>query len=80
MKHAFYKVGQDGRNDILSYFITIVLVGVFIFLAQIPITVYIFKSGTVNEAAAGNIDIQKAFRILHEDKRVLHIIFFRKVE
>lgn len=58
MKHAFYKVGQDGRNDILSYFLTIVLVGVFVFIAQIPITIYIFQSGNAQEAAAGNIDIK----------------------
>lgn len=58
MKHIFFKAGQEGRNDILSYFLTIVLVGVFVVVAQIPITMVIFKSGNAHEAAVGIIDIQ----------------------
>lgn len=57
MKHTFFKAGQNGRNDILSYIITIVLVGVFVFVAQIPITIQIFKSGKAQEAATGDIDL-----------------------
>lgn len=58
MKHAYFKAGQEGRNDVSSYLITIILVVIFVFIAQIPITMAIFKNGNVEEAATGNIDFQ----------------------
>lgn len=59
MKHAFFKASQEGRNDILSYVLTIVLVGIIVIIAQLPITGYVLKSGQAQEmAATGNLDIQ----------------------
>lgn len=58
MKHGFYKIAHSGRNDILSYFLTLILIIAAVIVTQIPITVCILESGQTNEiAATGNLDM-----------------------
>lgn len=58
MKHGFYKAVQEGRNDILSYFLTLVIMIGAVILAQFPVTYYIIESGQASEmATTGNLDM-----------------------
>lgn len=59
MRHTFFKAGLEGKNDLFSYVITIIIVILGVILANIPFAWVVLAAGTPQSVQQGKINFEQ---------------------